>query len=445
MASKKLQALLEGLQNAVNDEEKEAVIFYLAMVSSPQPQFVAKLESLVSSDVHSTDPLLLVYGAIIPKTSPELQQRMVLFLTRRLPEAETNSTSLIHYILSLGNSGSPHALDYLIGYLGHQETDIQLMAIFAMRFLMDQPSIQKSLKEILAHPELTEDHLTVIAKSMLYGCERETMENRAKTYPGDLTKSLVAVSVNVENEELYSALSSYLKAVGTKDSLDLLQFLKLAKKEERFDNTTRVRRGTTWNENNGVYNLVASYSERNNDVRRYQNRLAYIWGKKFGGNDINAQVAAGGFAGVSNSGDYKLFGRAVAKAKCYNRELTILDFLILRQKDSRSTLSRLYTVVLGTTLVNIRYTQDASVCKRYPKDLYESRKYTVFDFTYSVWVVVGTLSFRLTATVHFSAGMYVEFCENHGSVTAAAGLTPTLTITVTASGDLEIVVKIILA
>ena len=37
--------------------------------------------------------------------------------------------------------------------------------------------------------------------------------------------------------------------------------------------------------------------------------------------------------------------------------------------------------------------------------------------------------------------MYVEFCDNHGKVTAAAGLTPTLTIAVSASGDLEIVVS----
>ena len=434
---------MESLQNAVNDEEREAVIFYLAMVSSPQPQFVAKLESLISSDVHSTDPLLLAYGAIALNASPGLQQRMVLFLTSRLPEAETNSTSLIHHILSLGNSGSPHASDYLIDYLGHQETDIQLMAIFAMRFLADQPSIEKSLKDFLFEPELTEDHLTVMAKTLLYGCERAMMENQPKAYTHDLAKSLVALTVNTDNEELHSTLHSYLKAIGTEESLELLQLMRAAKADETFGNTTRFRRGTTkWDKKNGVYNLVESWSKRKSDVKKYQNKQSYIWGKKFGGSDINAQVVAGAFAGVGNNGDYKLFGRAVAKAYCYNRQATIVDFLVLRQKDSSSTLSQIYTNVLGRTLINIYQKQDSSVCKNIAKELYEGKKYTLFDFTYSVPVVVGTLNFRLRATAQFTAGMYVEFCENHGSVTAASGLTPTLTIIVKASGDLEIAVSI---
>ena len=71
----------------------------------------------------------------------------------------------------------------------------------------------------------------------------------------------------------------------------------------------------------------------------------------------------------------------------------------------------------------------------------EKSIYTVFDFTYSVFVIVGTLSFNLKATVQFSAGMYIEFCDNHGSLTLGGGLSPTLTITVSATGDLEILVR----
>ena len=56
-------------------------------------------------------------------------------------------------------------------------------------------------------------------------------------------------------------------------------------------------------------------------------------------------------------------------------------------------------------------------------------------------MVVGTLNFNLRATLQFSAGTYVRFCDNHGSGTAAVGLSPTLTIVVSASGDLEIVVS----
>ena len=428
----------------MNDEEKEAVVLYIALVSNPQPQFVARVEGLISSDVHSTDPLLLAYGAMVPTASPELQQRMVLFLTNRLPEAETNSTTLIHHILSLGNSGSPHTSTHLIDYLSHPDTEIQLMAIFAMRFIVDQPSIERSLIEFIFRPNITEDHLTVMAKSLLYGCERAALENKEKPYSSDLTEGLVALAMNVDNEELHSVLSSYLKTVDNKDSQELLDLMKLVKAgraEEKHSNSTRLRRGTRWDQNNGVYNLVGSLNERRSDVRRYQHRLSYIWGKKFGGRDIYTQVAAGAFAGVSNRGEYKLFGRAVAKAKCYDRSLTILDFLVQRKKDSRSTFSQLYTVVMGRTLINVRQTRDSSVCKNIPRSLYEGRKYTVFYFTYSVYVVVGTLNFRLRATIQFTAGVYVEFCESRGKVTAAAGLSPTLTIAVSASGDLEVVVS----
>ena len=175
------------------EEEREALISYISPVTNPQPQFIAKLENMVSSDVHSTDPFLLVYGAIVPKASPELQQRMILFLTSRMPEAETISTSLIHHILSLGNSGSPHASNYLIDYLGHPETDIQLVAIFAMRFLMDQPSVVKSLEDVVNL--ILQRIMIVIAKSLLYGCERASIKDKVKPFPKDLVVTLVALSL----------------------------------------------------------------------------------------------------------------------------------------------------------------------------------------------------------------------------------------------------------
>ena len=439
------QALLDGLKNAVNDEEKEAVAFYIALVDSPQPEFVAKLEGLISSDPHSTDPLLLVYGAIVPNASPELQHRMVLFLTNGLPEAETNSTSLIHHILSLGNSGSLNISNYLIDYLQHPETDIQLMAIFAMRFMIDHPPVEQCLKDFLVQPQLTEDHLTVMAKSLMYGCEMAIMKNQPQPYSKDLAESLVAFSTEVDNEEFHSALQDYLKAVDTKDSFELLQLMKIVtsgKANETVANATRFERGATWNERNSLYDLVASFSERNSDVLKYRQKLSYIWGKRFGAKKINVQVAAGGFAGVSSSGDYKLFGRAVAKAQFYNRGGTIIDFLVLRQKTARATISRLYIVFLGRTLMNFHRVRDPTSCKTIPKNLFNGRKYPLFTFRTGVFVVIGTLELKLSSFLQFTAGMYIRFCDHRGKATAATGLTPTLTITVSASGYLDIAVRL---
>ena len=440
----RLQALLEGLDRAVNDEEIETVTIYIALVANPHPQFVAKLEELISSDAHSGDPLLLAYAGIISRASPDLQQRMALFLINRLPQAETNSTSLIHHILSLGNAASPRLTSFLIDYLGHPDKDVQLTSILAMRFLMNEPSVQISLKELLYQPHTSDEHVAMIAKALLYGTERAKLNYQPKPYSTDFAEALVTSSIHIEDEELHDAITTYLQSINTDSSRNLLKFFKFAKManyDAKYSNTTRFRRGTQWDENNHLYNLVQPLAVRQDDVRRYKHRLSYIWAKQFGGGDINAQIAAGGFAGLSDSGDYKLFGRAVAKANCYDRSLTFIEFLVLRQKNSQSTVSRLYTNILGITLKNVYLKEGASVCASHEEPIYEGKEYRVFDFIYSIFVVVGTLNFNLKATVQFSAGLYVEGCENHRSLTVAAGMSPTLTIRVYAGGNLEIVVR----
>ena len=102
--------------------------------------------------------------------------------------------------------------------------------------------------------------------------------------------------------------------------------------------------------------------------------------------------------------------------------------------------SRVYVNIIGITLVNIDKREDSSVCGTIDKPLYEGKEYTIFSFTYSIFIVVGTLNFNLKATAQFSAGMYMEFCDNAGSVSVAVGLTPTLTLKVSAGSDVEIVV-----
>ena len=309
---------------------------------------------------------------------------------------------------------------------------------------MNEPSVQKSLKDLLYQPHTTDEHIAMIVKALLYGTERAKVNYQPKPFSSDFAEALVVYSIHIEDEELHDSITTYLLSINTNSSRDLLKFFKFAKManyDAKYSNTTRFQRGTQWDENNHLYDLVQPLAVRQDDVRRYKHRLSYIWAKQFGGGDINAHVAAGGFAGVSDSGDYKLFVRGVAKANCYDRSLTFIEFLVLRQKNSQSTVSRLYANVLGITLTNVDLEKGASVCANHEEPIYEGKEYTVFDFTYSIFVVVGTLNFNLKATVQFSAGMYVEGCENHGSLTVAAGMSPTLTIRVNAGGNLEIFVR----
>ena len=407
---------------------------YVSAVANPQPQFVSRLEYLISSDVHLNHPLLLAYGALIPRASAKLQQRMVLFLFNRLPQAETNKTSLIHHILSLGNTASPKISEFLVNYLGHSQVDVQLSTILAMRFIMHEALIQTSLKEFISGPKATLDHINMIAKALLYGTERAKVNGEKKPYSPDIAELLVLSALGTRNEKLISSLTSYLETINTQHSESLLDYMTNS-------NTTRFRRGKDWAESNNDYDLVESAADRVSDTHNYPNYISYIWGKTLGGKDINLRVAAGGFAGANDTGDYKLFGHAVAKAQCYDYTLTMLEFLVMRTKDSASTVSDLYAVVMGNTVKKVHKEQESTVCATYDEPIYEAKEYTVFDFTYSVFVVVGTLNFELTATASFTAGLYVEFCEGRGVLTAGAGLSPTLTLTVAASGDLEVAVS----
>ena len=100
-------------------------------------------------------------------------------------------------------------------------------------------------------------------------------------------------------------------------------------------------------------------------------------------------MAAGEFAGISRSGNYKSFGHAVTKANCYDRSLTFLDFLVLREKTASSTVSKLYAQVLGVTLKNIDRREDSSVCKGFEEPLYEGKECTIFDLhiAFLLWLV----------------------------------------------------------
>ena len=430
-----MQALLESFEKAVNDDEVDTIIMYLSAVVNPQPRFVAKLERLISSDVHSDSPLLLAYGALLPRSSVELQQRMFMFLHDRVPLAEQNKTSLIHHILSLGNTGSCNMSSVLAKYLAHSEVDVQLTAILAMRFIMEEDEIQKSLKELITRSNATEDHVKMVIKSLLYGTEHAKVNHEKIPYPCDLLDVLVKSAIKLQNNECLSALKVYLTQFNTSLSVSLLNEIQTAR--FRRDSTSKVWDDTS----NGEFDLIEPSATRSTDAKTFIHQRSFMWGKKFGGKDINVQVAAGAFAGVSDAGSYKLFGHAVAKATCYDYTLTMLEFLVLRQKDEKSTESQLLAVVMGKTVKSVRETQDSSVCKTIDKPVYEAKDYTIFDFTYSVFVVVGTLNFHLTATAKFTTGLYVEFCDNLGRATAGAGLSPTLTLTVAASGDLEVVVS----
>ena len=429
----------------MTEEERNSVIMYIAFVTNPQPELVSRLENLIGNDVHSNNPLLLAYGAIIDRASPDLQHHMTQFLLNRLPQAETDRDSLVHHLHSLGNAKSPQVASSIADYLQHTDHHIQLVAINALRFVGNETLVQKALTDLLSQPDVSEEHLIAVVSSLQYGMEHAKSNRQPKPYSNELATTLVLSAMNHHNKELHSSIINYLTAVDTPQSRNLVTIMNSIEVEdpEEYSNETRFRRGTNWADGRyrDIYDLVEPLSVRQQDVRTYGYRKSYIWGRKVGVKDGNVKIAVGGFIGVSSAGGYKVFGHAVAEGTAFGRTARAVDFKMLRKKTKSETHSVLYAMVAGRVLLNINERQDSSVCKTFERPLYEGTEYKLFSLHHSIFIYVGTLSFGVAGYAQMTGGAFLEFCENHGSITATAGLTPKLTLKVVASGYADIVVS----
>ena len=432
-----------ALDTSIDENEANTILVYIAFTEDPQPQMVSELEEKIGDNIHSTDPLLLAYGALVARASPDLQQRMTLFLLKRLPLAEANSTSLVHHIFALGNTESQMSTDSLVNYLHHPETHVQLSSIHALRYSTSDNGVQKAFNTLMSQYNISEDHITAVIHCLLSGVEHANTMHTQPPFNLELAVSLLTSVMVSDNNELQQLLGSYLQLIRNEDSRHLLSLMEAPLSKEAYSNSTRTKRGSNWAENKSVYNLVAALRTRQSDVRNYPLHKGYLWGKKIGIKKANLQVAAGGFIGAAKGGNYKVFGRAKAVGQLFKKKKTLLDFLVLREKRSRYTRTRLFAQIAGKTLANIDIRSPSTVCKRYSKNLFRSNKYLVFDLRYPFKILIVTLKVGLVGYVRLSSDLYVEFCERVGSVTAEAGLESTITLELSAGFTGSLLVRLI--
>ena len=81
------------------------------------------------------------------------------------------------------------------------------------------------------------------------------------------------------------------------------------------------------------------------------------------------------------------------------------------------------------------------MCKKYTTTLRKMKSFPIFRLTHSLYIYVGVLKFRVTGNIQFSNQAFVKFCENRGSSTASAGLTPTATFKIGAKASANILVS----
>ena len=443
-----IQVLHDAFVETTDDkEERNTLISYIAFANTPHIKFIQMLEKSINVDIVSSDPLLLAYGSLASSVtghrgSTGTEQHIVRFLLHRLNELEklhieNISWPLIHLIHSLGNTESNLTIDPLLRYLNHDDLDVQLAAIGALRVHTAEPTVQEAFSSVLQSATV-EEQVEQITQTLIEGLEHTKLNHKQGEVNEDFLILLVSAAMHSNNSKLHDLVLHYLQQLDSKIARYLIDVLKdfMAKNpgfEEYYVNDDREngtakarhRRGSDWDAVNSIYNLVASYAQRRSDVKNYKKHKAYIWGKKFGLSKVYAQIAAGGFAGLKLDGSgYKLFAKAIAQGYAFGKKATALHAEFLRRRSGSSIYQKIYAKVVGKTLIN-QAGSISSGCSKLTKNLYRAN-IKIFRFKYSVFIYVGTLDFYIGMYAKLSLKLTLLYCET--TVKVCATLIPAATL-----------------
>ena len=163
----------------------------------------------------------------------------------------------------------------------------------------------------------------------------------------------------------------------------------------------RFRRGTDWDASSSDYDCVASQSSRASDVNTYQRHKAYIYGKTFGNNEVNLNIGAGVFLGISDDcNNLKGFARACAAVNVFDftADLAEIEFSVVKSKSIIE--GKVCAYIIGLTLLDYDTSVDAAYCYTYEKSLYQ-KNIKLFSFSYSVFIYIGSIDASIGAYLGF--------------------------------------------
>jgi len=274
-------------------EERNVLLHQLTQVRNAGSELV---NTVIGTDPSNDDGLLLILGTLARDNQDDIQHSIVDELLRRLNavQGSGSGTEEIITYYALGNTGSELALNALLEGLNHGEIDVQVSAIRSLEALVCQ-SVTQQIN--LLH-ETTEDKILEEVVSLLI----EAFDNQACIVVSDeLLNVTVEIATQLENPHLYEFLIKYLKRLHTSEANLYIATIKQQYnyghvQHELVSDTSfdsRIKRGSEWEEQNSVYDVVANYEERRRDVVTYPVYKAYIWGKTLGVSKLQMQMGAG--------------------------------------------------------------------------------------------------------------------------------------------------------
>jgi hypothetical protein len=392
-------ALIEQLDETdLSDAERRVVMLAIALLPTPSSQVIQTIEDMITE---TTSSLLLAYGSLVANAAPDQEMKMVTFLTDRL--TENNTDTLIHVLHALGNTKSSLAIEHIIPYVHYDDKDVRLTAVSALRFFTGLPIVQQQFVSIL-HEESSDSLVEAIIQALRNGYDYD----KDIELDSDLVRCLVQVTNDLRNSYLQNQLNHLFKKMGvpTSSSANLM--------DNR--NMSRQRRDTErWDSTASEYNIIASASQRANDVANYPHHRGYLWsttiGQSSGEYPIYLQAAAGLFAGANiDQCELKMFGKAVVDVHVLGREGNILT--IEGRKD------RIYILFAGDIVFDINPPDSYS-------DQFPGYQITLFSasFTFFVYGVPITLGLD----VHVSIGANIDISVQQGvsnDIEASAAIAP---------------------
>ena len=422
-----------------NDADQESVIVHISFIEKAHSSFVQELEKLLDEGTEKADSLILSYSALASTASSRVQQSIINYVKTKLMQhmAVNDTTTTVHLIHALGNTGSKQIIGLLVDYFWHSSSEeVKLAAISAMRKLTANPIVQDVLIEVL-NSTREESLVEEIASTLLRGEEFADRIGENIDENVNLLDALVASSLQfTNNTELHNLVSSYLDVVDTPESHRLKELL------GQSSTSNRVRRAN-WDASNSIYDLISSRSARQRDIRRFTTNKAFIWGKRLGSSDINVEMAAGIFAGASRHG-VKLFGKAIAKGKLFSLRKTIGEAELLASAEGKMIRFKVYAMIAGNVLVNFNYQRSCCITRTLP--LHSSR-HNIIRLEKNIFIYVGFLHFYAELNAYLKVDLNGELCLGQpicgGTNSGKISLTPTVRVSPEGGAALDILVIII--
>ena len=407
------------------------------MLQSVHPSTVASFKQYALHDAED-DQLLLSYATL--GRHKNVQQEIVRTLSEMLSTtAHNDSSSLMHLIHALGNTGSPSIVDHITPFVYSTNSNIHQTAIDSLRTVSTDNRVKLMFKNITS-ATTSLDTLVAIAESLnfpfhsfLYYPEKPIVEENE--IENDLIESLFNATIAFSDYDLSKLTKQYLKNTGTQQGKELLEEIK------KFE--TRLRRSTTtyWGStsNPDFYDLIASHSSRVEDIRNYPYHKAFLWGKQIGPDKIHAKLAVGGFGGVGATG-YKTFGKGAVNLYVYGRSYEAVRAEYTNQFHIvTGGYVKKYIKICGVTLLDNSTGVALPYTKTWSKNLFSTQ---VFNAEYSIFVWVGFLNFYIRGELNIDASLTATL--DIQDVSAEASIGPSFSITGGASVTLLVIIIIII-